>query len=276
MLRLLEKYLFLLCKYKKSMKKYYFPFGEILHPLTQEDKTPKKVFVLGVYASAVHARWRKGNKVVCQALAVASEPSIFWDGNEEEAKAIIDKIRIPKELGTLEPAGGNLNGPSAKVLDESILKPLKFAREDAWLCDLHPETMLNPGQIKALEKNYEPVMDKYNLNPVTIPPRRTTFCDEERCKEILQELEQSKANLLVLLGDIPIKQFLNRVADVDYTSLQEYVDKYGYGNRSKTLVGNRTIEVLPLAHPRQIGGLGFHSTKWSQEHKNWEEKSKKR
>ena len=26
---------------------YYFPFGQELHPLVQEDKTPKKVFVLG-------------------------------------------------------------------------------------------------------------------------------------------------------------------------------------------------------------------------------------
>ena len=34
---------------------YLFPFGQKLHPLVQEDTSPKKVFVLGVYASAVHA-----------------------------------------------------------------------------------------------------------------------------------------------------------------------------------------------------------------------------
>ena len=56
---------------------FYFPFGEQLQPLRQEDKSPKKVFVLGVYASAVHARWKKDGKVICQALAVASEPCIF-------------------------------------------------------------------------------------------------------------------------------------------------------------------------------------------------------
>ena len=37
---------------------YYYPFGETVHPLVQQDRTPKKVFVLGVYASAVHARWK--------------------------------------------------------------------------------------------------------------------------------------------------------------------------------------------------------------------------
>ena len=100
---------------------YYYPFGETVHPLVQQDRTPKKVFVLGVYASAVHARWKQGNKIICQALAVASEPRIFWDGNPEEAAEIIGRIHIPKELGTLEPAGSHLNGPSAKVLDEHIL-----------------------------------------------------------------------------------------------------------------------------------------------------------
>ena len=107
------------------MTNYRFPFGEVLHPLTQQDKTPKQVFVLGVYASAVHARWKRGNKTICQALAVASEPRIFWDGNEEEAKEIIGRIHIPAEVGTLEPATKHLNGPSAKVLDENILAPLK-------------------------------------------------------------------------------------------------------------------------------------------------------
>ena len=39
---------------------YYFPFGETVKPLVQEHRTPKKVFVLGVYENAVHARWMNG------------------------------------------------------------------------------------------------------------------------------------------------------------------------------------------------------------------------
>ena len=52
-----------------------FPFGQPLHEVQQTDRRPKKVFVLGVYASAVHARWigPEGRDVV-KALAVASEP----------------------------------------------------------------------------------------------------------------------------------------------------------------------------------------------------------
>ncbi len=249
---------------------YYFPFGQKLHPLVQEDQTPKKVFVLGVYASAVHARWKKDGQVICQALAVASEPRIFWDGNEEEAKAIIARIQLPGELGHLEPAGKQLNGPSAQVLNKQILAPLGFTRPDAWLCDLLPEARLNPSQVRALETRYEPIREAYGLNPVTIPKRPSRFCDDVRAKEITEELLRSEAELLVLLGDVPIREYLNRVAKVPYRTLQEYVNFHGYGNPSPVEICEKTLQVLPLAHPRQIGGLGAHSQHWHEMHKQWE------
>lgn len=250
--------------------KYYFPFGEAVRPLVQQDRGPKKVFVLGVYASAVHARWKKDDKVVCQALAVASEPRIFWDGNPKEAADIISKINIPEQMGILEPAGAHLNGPSAKVLDNQILAPLGYTRKDAWLCDLLPETRLNPNQFKIIQKEYDPKAKQYGLNEVTIPKRPTNFCDKDRSEEIISELEESQAETLILLGDIPVLQFLNLVAEVDYKSLQEYVDLYGYGNFSQAAINGKTYKILPLAHPRQIGALGAHSDKWYKLHQEWE------
>ena len=44
----------------RSMKQVY-PFGSELQKVEQQDKSPKKVFVLGVYASAVHAKWKDIN-----------------------------------------------------------------------------------------------------------------------------------------------------------------------------------------------------------------------
>lgn len=250
---------------------YMYPFGQMLHPLVQEDTSPKKVFVLGVYASAVHARWKRNGQVICQALAVASEPRIFWDGNPIEVKRIIDAIEISAELGALEPAGRHLNGPSAKVLDENILAPLGFTRKDAWLCDCLPETRINPSQAKVISEKYNPLISQYGLNQVTIPIRPSTFCDKRRSIEISEELMQSEADLLVLLGDIPIRQYLNRIVDVPYTSLEEYVRSYGYGNATEISINGKTIQVLPLAHPRQIGALGAHSERWYLAHKAWED-----
>ena len=57
---------------------FSFPFGMPVKPVHQADRGHKLVFVLGVYASAVHARWlTEGGSVIINALAVASEPEIF-------------------------------------------------------------------------------------------------------------------------------------------------------------------------------------------------------
>ena len=120
---------------------HIFPFGQPVHSVTQQDRTPKKVFVLGVYASAVHARWTgPDDKTKIMALAVASEPYIFWRG--DGAQEIIDKIDIPKDAGKLIPAAKNLNGPSGNALDDLFLSPLGITRDDAWLCDLVPHSCL--------------------------------------------------------------------------------------------------------------------------------------
>ena len=230
------------------------------------------MFVLGVYASAVHAKWVNNGRVICNALAVASEPEIFWDGNAVKATDIISKINIPKELGCLLPADACFNGPSGRVLRENILSPLGYTREEAWLCDLIPEARLNEGQQRAIKLKYDPNIEHFTLNKVTIPKRPELFCDGKRAEEISAELAESGADTLILLGDIPISQYLCRVAETDFSSLREHTEKYGYGNPAPLLIGGRKINVIPLAHPRQIGGLGSHSERWYNLHKQWEDR----
>ncbi|WP_072031652.1 hypothetical protein [Anaerovibrio sp. RM50] len=252
---------------------YQFPFGEYVHPVVQEDRTPKKVFVLGVYASAVHAKWvAKNGKIACKALAVASEPRIFWDGNEKEAEEIIKKIRVPSEMGHLELPDKDLNGPSAKALDEKILAPLGFDRKDAWLCDLLPESRLNRGQQSAISKKYKPFLKKLaneGLNEVTVPNKTEKFCDNERVEEITKELLESQADLLILLGDKPIQQYLHIVEKESYKRLDDYKKNIGYGRCTDVEIGGKMIKVLPLAHPRQIARLGRSSQKWYAIHQKW-------
>lgn len=249
---------------------YRFPFGEYVKRLEQQDKTPKEVFVLGVYASAVHARWIRGGQTVCQALAVASEPYIFWDGDESEADRIIRSIKIPGEVGTLVPPNKNLNGPSSKVLSENILKPLSVTRQQAWLCDLLPESRLNPNQLRVISEKYNPLIEAYGLNEVTVPPEDGKFCNDARCDEITNEILESRAKTIVLLGDIPIKQYLRKVCSLDFTDLRDYTKKYGYGKPIRLKIADTTISVVPIAHPRQIGGLGRSNQFWFEEHRKWE------
>jgi hypothetical protein len=190
-----------------------FPFGSQLQKVEQIDKSTKKVFVLGVYAGAVHAKWiGMDGKIKVNALAVASEPYIFWKG--ENAEKIIVNIPIPEKLGKLIPADKRFNGPSGIALDELFLNPLGYTREDAWLCDLIPYSRINANQQKAIEKHYNPLIKKFNLPECTIPKfSAKKLINSERFNEITDELEQSQAEKIILLGDLPIKHFLSHFSN---------------------------------------------------------------
>ena len=253
------------------MNNYYFPFGQKLTKVQQTETTPnKEVFVLGVYASAIHAKWLdKDGKIKVQALAVASEPEIFWKGLD--AKEQIEKIeKMPIELGTLVPANKNLNGPSGVALDDLFLKPLGYSREQAWLCDLLPESRVNPNQQKAV-KMYNDIANQYGLPISTIPEFREDEIKEnakQRHLEILNELEKSGANTIILLGDLPIRWFLHffdkRTKLSEFGNTQET-----YGLRNDIVINNKTYSVIPLCHPRNAARLGAFSKTWAELHDGW-------
>lgn len=245
---------------------YRFPFGQELKNVVQTDTTPKDIFVLGVYASAVHAQWVDVNgKTLVKALAVASEPYIFWKG--DSAKEIIAEIKIPKELGYLIPAETKFNGPSGRCLDSFFLEPLKYKRENAWLCDLIPYSCQNESQQNALRREYDKYVQSGNLPSYSIPEVPYEFASEKRMQEIIEELKQSRADTVLLLGDQPIKYFLSRFTD-KYEKLSDFEE---YGMSIEIEIGNQIYTVIALAHPRQIGKLGKSNLKWYMKHKDWME-----
>lgn len=255
------------------MSEYFFPFGQPLTKIQQrpENRTKKKAFVLGVYASAVHAKWiDKNGKQKVSALAVASEPDIFWRG--ENAEQIISAIKIPQELGKLTvPANKELNGPSGRSLDKLFLTPLGLDRKSTWLCDLLPESRVNESQRKAIDKHYtDAIIKQFKLSPASIPNfDKAELNSQARREEILKELEASQADTLILLGDLPI-YWLLRFHDKRYSKLSQFGDtKEAYGRMHEIKINNRAYNVVPLCHPRQADRLGKSNAKWRILHDNW-------
>lgn len=245
-----------------------FPFGQPVRNVEQTDRTPKRVFILGVYASAVHAKWIGVNQqTIVTALAVASEPYIFWRG--ENAESIIQQITIPQQIGTLVPAQRQLNGPSGIALDELILKPLGITRGDAWLCDLVPHSCMNPRQGKAIARAYLPIAQQYGLPTPTVPPLPKVLPNEERRESILSEIHKADASVLILLGDKPIQWFLSHY-DKRWRSLRDFGKQSGtYGRLHFVKIDGKAMHILPLAHPRQIAQLGSSSVAWYNLHQAW-------
>jgi hypothetical protein len=245
-----------------------FPFGSPVLRLVQEDRRPKRVFVLGVYASAVHARWvGPDGKERVKALAVASEPTIFWDGSG--ASEIIRHIALPTAVGRLEAAEPKLNGASGRSLDEDFLDPLRVGRPDAWLCDLVPYSCSNEQQRDAIQRAYDPVKEAWGLPAISVPAVPPSFADDARRAEVLVEVEEAQPEVIVLLGDQPIRHWL-----AAYVARRRRLSDFGktpetYGRLHPMVINEKKYRVLPLAHPRQVGGLGTHSAMWRELHRNW-------
>jgi len=246
-----------------------FPFGEPLLTLRQKSLADAEVFVLGVYASAVHARWlNPDGSTRVTALAVASEPYIFWRGEGQDE--IIGSIDIPAEAGRLVPPGSAMNGPSGVALDELYLKPLGLTRQNAWLCDLLLQSRMNPGQEQAVRTRYNPVAQVLDLPAGTIPPVPNRFATETRVKEILEEFISSGADTLITLGDVPLKEFVAPLRLCDKTSIASFGNQAGqYGQRHRFSLRGRSFYLLPLVHPRQAARLGAHNPSLADAHERW-------
>ena len=244
-----------------------FPFGMPITPVRQADTRPKPVFVLGVYASAVHARWvGDDGKTIVNALAVASEPEIFWRGND--AGALIERVPIPAGAGRLVAANKTLNGPSGVALDSMFLEPLGTTRGDAWLCDLLPESRCNPKQRAAIERAYDSRRERLGLPTYDFPPVPSVLASATRRREIEDEILAASPEILVTLGDQPLRWF------AQYYGSRSALGLYGetpetYGRLHDLEVAGKALKLLPLVHPRQAGRLGSHSAIWSELHVHW-------
>lgn len=249
-----------------------FPFGKKVKPVAQADRTPKNVFILGVYASAVHARWLGADgRIRVSALAVASEPEIFWRGNGSEF--IINEISIPVPLGKLDSAARQFNGPSGRSLDDEYLFPLGMSRNDVWLSDIYPYAHMNTDQRGAIEREYLPHLEEFDLPKPTLQPSPTSSPGEERQEEIWNEFVQSQAKILILLGDKPIEWFFSHL-ETEYQELSDFGrETESYGQIHSFKIRGRQLGVLPLAHPRQASRLGASSAEWAELHNTWKIKT---
>lgn len=247
---------------------HQFPFGRPLLKVQQVPHANARVFVLGVYSSAVHARWLgPDGKQRVMALAVASEPYIFWRG--DGARDIIEAIPVPPEAGRLVEAAEQLNGPSGKALDDDYLRPLGLSRADAWLCDLLPESRMNPKQFDAVSTHYVPVARMLGLPEATVPAATGRFADRERGEAILEELLASGADTLITLGDKPLEEFV-AVHSLGHPKLRAYGESPSqYGRLHPLTIRGRRLQLLPLVHPRQAQALGASSAPWGELHREW-------
>jgi uracil-DNA glycosylase len=244
-----------------------FPFGGTIERVVQTDREPKRAFVLGVYASAVYARWLgEDGSTLVSAVAVASEPEPLWRG--EGAEEIIAGVSVPEGAGSLVPAGDNLNGATGIALDALFLAPLGIEHDQTWACDLVPYSCKTPRQAKALAKVYDRRAATLGLPGYDWPFLPEELTDAERRQQIATELLEASPDLLITLGDLPLRWFAGHFGS--RSKLEAFGEtRETYGRFHEFTIGRRTMVHLPLAHPRQVARGGGYAAKLGELHDYW-------
>jgi hypothetical protein len=244
-----------------------FPFGNTVRRVEQKDRTPKKVFVLGNYSNALNVRWiTPEGKTYVMALAIDNEPDIFWRGSPVYINRIISRLDFPEELGELIPAHKDLNGAPGRALDYNLLEPLKLERAQTWLCNLIPFALANKSQRKSIRK-YMIHKEKYNLPAAHLKPDviKSKLIHRERIDELVEEIKESKAELLITLGDLPLHHFV-KYFNKNMNTLSSF-EEYGLIHNIK--IADKEMLLLPVVHPRQAGRKGKYSKRWYGFHDYW-------
>jgi hypothetical protein len=239
-----------------------YPFGEPLGSVQWRTSGPRRVFVLGVYPSAFHAKWLSPEgRVISPALAVADEPEPFWDGSGHEAVLARVTERVPAEAGSLQDAGGH-NGRAGRTLNESYLMPLGLTRDNVWIADLQNYYLASDGQVRRVAESYEPLVDRGLVPPATTIPRasRPTLDQlaEDRDPPLEAEWAEAEPAWLITLGTEP----------VNVLGL-EHLREGDYGRPRRANVLGRDVNHLALVHTRQAGKHGSHSPQWHERHHRW-------
>lgn len=93
---------------------------------------------------------------------------------------------------------------------------------------------------------------------------------DERRAAILAELEASEAEVVVMLGDQPLRWFVSTFDAGRRRRLADFGTTNGeYGRLHRLRIGSRERLLLPVAHPRQVARLGTHSGVWASLHEAW-------
>jgi uracil-DNA glycosylase len=131
---------------------------------------------------------------------------------------------------------------------------------------------MNPGQARAIKRRYQPLVKRGVAPAVLWSSVPRTFADDARRAAICAELKASGAELLVLLGDRPVQEFLSAYHQAkDLRTLTD--GGRTYGRSFEVSIDGYSTSVLPLVHPRQAARLGRSSTEWGKHHANWVRRS---
>ena len=240
-----------------------FPFGRpaTVRPPRPAVDAPAKVFVLGVYPSALHVRWsRPDGAVHVQSLAVDDEPEVFWDGADapERVERWKDQVGWRSSWGSVTASG---NGTSGRGVERDVLRPLGVLPADTYFTDCYRRYLVKSGtgsQQAAIDRAYGPFAAARGLPAASLPPRPSDgalvrMALEEDGGELMAQVRATEPDVVVTLGQ-PAADVLVGLLDMDRVVLRRDAE---YGQERLLRVGRRAIGVAAAQAPGStLAGVG--------------------
>lgn len=265
-----------------------FPFGVESSPRSARRSVgPAAAFVLGVYPSALHVRWTlpawstEMSRGV-RALAVADEPTVFWDGAGADALVESWKLRSafvegddPGQHGHVAAAG---NGTSGRPVVDRVLSPLGIAADETWFTDavdrffVKRGSRARPEQGDVIDAVYTPFAHRVGLPAASLPTRPNPsdlirLAVTEHRDRLLSDIAASETSVVVTLGE-EARRVLADIADhaegpptVALESRTGQTDAYGEPGQIR--VAGRSAAWFAVTHP------GNRSQAWRELHDLW-------
>jgi uracil-DNA glycosylase len=263
-----------------------FPFGR---PSTERPPRrptePCSAFVLGVYPSALHVRWRlpawyANDGEAVAAMAVDVEPSVFWDGCSPDPGGLIETWK--QTVGFVEgddpgsdghATGVRLNGSSGLSVRDRVLTPLGINPLSTWFTDASPWFYVKYGTSGRREQGnvvsdvYNPFARARGREAGSLPPRPSPAelvrrCSREERARLRDEILASDAPIVLTLGE-EARRVLLSIADSATGCPTSPLSLDSYGNEGRLTIEHRPIRWLALVHP------GQRSRRWVDAHDQW-------
>lgn len=247
-----------------------FPFGQPVKLCNASGSGTRPVFILGAYPSALHVSWTPPQPYRrVQAIAIDNEPEAFWNGADEDTRVEAWKkaIRFDDERWGKISSAGALNGSSGVWVIENVLTPLRVSRGEAWITDALDTYRCSEGLADRIRDTYDPFASSVGLTRARLLPHPS---ESDIIREALQrhgsrlrqELETARPDKIVTLGNAAlavIRELLPRAGGADTRRLEA---NEAYGTPVKLRMGERNLDLIPLAHPAAPAPYQAAHSRW--------------
>lgn len=251
-----------------AVSSYTYPFGRPITPREPSATSPRRLFVLGAYPSALHVEWippKPWKRIT--AIPIDDEPSPFWDGADHEARVDAWKAHVG-----FDPAWGSIqsiqrfNGPSGAWVRDNVLEPLEADTSGAWITDCLDTYRGSIGVTRRLSDTYGPFATALGLPAASLPPHpgETEIVQEaltHHTARLRAELGTARPELVVTLGNAALR-VLGAIVDIEGRSAPSKLRVEEYGKEIGIRVAGRSMRWLPLAHPAA-------PKRWQEVHEGW-------